>query len=134
MSKKEKNNEIVSPVKKEVKRPLMRAISMIAIPLAITIFLALIAIYLGYVAEVSEEADTTPEEWEEYRRAGETSVGYAEANSSNYEEYKALVWEDMGYNIVPFGPLIIGGIGLGVLGLVARKSYIEGQKEDSDNE
>ena len=40
MSKKEKNNEIVSPIKKEVKRPLMKAISMIAIPLAITIFFA----------------------------------------------------------------------------------------------
>ena len=71
MSKKEKNNEIVSPIKKEVKRPLMKAISMIAIPLAITIFLALITIYLGYVAEVSEYANATTEEWEEYRKQQE---------------------------------------------------------------
>ena len=134
MRSKSEKEKVIKPIEKEVKRPMMKAIYKVAIPLSICILLALLTIYLGYVAEVSEEADTTPEEWEEYRRAGETSVGYAEANSSNYEEYKALVWEDMGYNIVPFGPLIIGGIGLGVLGLVARKSYIEGQKEDSDNE
>ena len=134
MRSKSEKEKVIKPIEKEVKRPMMKAIYKVAIPLSICILLALLTIYLGYVAEVSEEADTTPEEWEEYRKAGETSVGYAEANSSNYEEYKALVWEDMGYNIVPFGPLIIGGIGLGVLGLVARKSYIEGQKEDSDNE
>ena len=134
MSKKEKNNEIVSPIKKEVKRPWMKAISMIAIPLAITIFLALITIYLGYVAEVSEYANATPEEWEEDRTAGETSVGPALAGSSNYEEYKEKVWQQQGYEMIPFIPITIGGVGLLILGIVARKSYIEGQKEDSDNE
>lgn len=127
---KSEKEKVIKPIEKEVKRPMMKAIYKVAIPLSICILLALLTIYLGYVAEVSEEADTTPEEWEEYRKAGETSVGYAEANSSNYEEYKALVWEDMGYNIVPFGPLIIGGIGLGVLGIVARNSYKKGQEED----
>lgn len=130
MRSKSEKEKVIKPIEKEVKRPMMKAIYKVAIPLSICILLALLTIYLGYVAEVSEEADTTPEEWEEYRRAGETSVGYAEANSSNYEEYKALVWEDMGYNIVPFGPLIIGGIGLGVLGIVARNSYKKGQEED----
>ena len=130
MRSKSEKEKVMKPIEKEVKRPMMKAIYKVAIPLSICILLALLTIYLGYVAEVSEEADTTPEEWEEYRKAGETSVGYAEANSSNYEEYKALVWEDMGYNIVPFGPLIIGGIGLGVLGIVARKSYKKGQEED----
>ena len=130
MRSKSEKEKVIKPIEKEVKRPMMKAIYKVAIPLSICILLALLTIYLGYVAEVSEEADTTPEEWEEYRKAGETSVGYAEANSSNYEEYKALVWEDMGYNIVPFGPLIIGGIGLGVLGIVARKSYKKGQEED----
>ncbi len=130
MRSKSEKEKVIKPIEKEVKRPMMKAIYKVAIPLSICILLALLTIYLGYVAEVSEEADTTPEEWEEYRKAGETSVGYAEANSSNYEEYKALVWEDMGYNIVPFGPLIIGGIGLGVLGIVARNSYKKGQEED----
>ncbi len=130
MRSKSEKEKVMKPIEKEVKRPMMKAIYKVAIPLSICILLALLTIYLGYVAEVSDEADTTPEEWEEYRKAGETSVGYAEANSSNYEEYKALVWEDMGYNIVPFGPLIIGGIGLGVLGIVARKSYKKGQEED----
>ena len=130
MRSKNEKEKVIKPIEKEVKRPMMKAIYKVAIPLSICILLALLTIYLGYVAEVSDEADTTPEEWEEYRKAGETSVGYAEANSSNYEEYKALVWEDMGYNIVPFGPLIIGGIGLGVLGIVARNSYKKGQEED----
>lgn len=130
MRSKSEKEKVMKPIEKEVKRPMMKAIYKVAIPLSICILLALLTIYLGYVAEVSDEADTTPEEWEEYRKAGETSVGYAEANSSNYEEYKALVWEDMGYNIVPFGPLIIGGIGLGVLGIVARNSYKKGQEED----
>ncbi len=130
MRSKSEKEKVIKPIEKEVKRPMMKAIYKVAIPLSICILLALLTIYLGYVAEVSEEADTTPEEWEEYRKAGETSVGYAEANSSNYEEYKALVWEDMGYNIVPFGPLIIGGIGLGVLGIVARNSYKKCQEED----
>ena len=130
MRSKSEKEKVIKPIEKEVKRPMMKAFYKVAIPLSICILLALLTIYLGYVAEVSEEADTTPEEWEEYRKAGETSVGYAEANSSNYEEYKALVWEDMGYNIVPFGPLIIGGIGLGVLGIVARNSYKKGQEED----
>ena len=130
MRSKSEKEKVIKLIEKEVKRPMMKAIYKVAIPLSICILLALLTIYLGYVAEVSEEADTTPEEWEEYRKAGETSVGYAEANSSNYEEYKALVWEDMGYNIVPFGPLIIGGIGLGVLGIVARNSYKKGQEED----
>lgn len=130
MRSKSEKEKVIKPIEKEVKRPMMKAIYKVAIPLSICILLALLTIYLGYVAEVSDEADTTPEEWEEYRKASETSVGYAEANSSNYEEYKALVWEDMGYNIVPFGPLIIGGIGLGVLGIVARNSYKKGQEED----
>ena len=130
MRSKSEKEKVIKPIEKEVKRPMMKAIYKVAIPLSICILLALLTIYLGYVAEVSDEADTTPEEWEEYRKAGETSVGYAEANSSNYEEYKAFVWEDMGYNIVPFGPLIIGGIGLGVLGIVARNSYKKGQEED----
>ena len=130
MRSKSEKEKVIKPIEKEVQRPMMTAFYKVAIPLSICILLALLTIYLGYVAEVSEEADTTPEEWEEYRKAGETSVGYAEANSSNYEEYKALVWEDMGYNIVPFGPLIIGGVGLGVLGIVARNSYKKGQEED----
>lgn len=133
MSKKEKNNEIVSPIKKEVKKPFMKAISMIAIPLSITIFLALITIYLGYVAEVREYANVTPEEWEEYRTANKTIVGSV-AGSSNYEEYKEKVWQQQGYEMIPFIPIAIGGVGLLILGIVARKSYIEGQKEDSDNE
>lgn len=98
---KSEKEKVIKPIEKEVKRPMMKAIYKVAIPLSICILLALLTIYLGYVAEVSEEADTTPEEW-----------------------------EDMGYNIVPFGPLIIGGIGLGVLGIVARNSYKKGQEED----
>ena len=129
MKEKNEENEIINPIKKEVKRPIMKAISMIAIPLTIFFTLVVILIYWSFYTEVYRGASVTAQEWKEYMTASKTSVG-SYAGCSNYEEYKDNVWEEQGYSEIPFVPIVIVLIGLGTLGIIARKSYKEGQEEE----
>lgn len=52
-------NKIIEPMKKEVKRPVMKALSMILIPLSICLILIISCIYLSYYMKIFKEATLT---------------------------------------------------------------------------
>ena len=64
MGKKKKDEDVVVPIEKNVKRPFMKALSMIAIPLSICITLIGILMYMSFYMEVVTLAkEVTDEEY-----------------------------------------------------------------------
>lgn len=122
-------NEIIEPIKKEVKRPIMKALSMILIPLSLCLILTISCIYLSYYMEIFEEATITEEEWKEYEAKEDNPLYGVRAGCGSYEEYKERVWEEQGYSEIPFVPIILITIGMGAFGIIAKNSYKKGQEE-----
>lgn len=123
-------NEIIEPIKKEVKRPIMKALSMILIPLSLCLILTISCIYLSYYMEIFEEATITEEEWKEYEAKEDNPLYGVRAGCGSYEEYKERVWEEQGYSEIPFVPIILITIGMGAFGIIAKNSYKKGQEEE----
>lgn len=124
-----KESEIIEPIKKEVKRPLMKAMSMILIPLSIFCILIVITVYWAFYTDVDDYAAITPEEWEVYANGFDTPIGfYTECNS--YEEFKNQVWEEEGFSKIPIASIIVIAMASGILGIIARRAYKESQKEE----
>lgn len=123
-------NEIIEPIKKEVKRPIMKALSMILIPLGLCLILTISCIYLSYYMEIFEEATITEEEWKEYEAKEDNPLYGVRAGCGSYEEYKERVWEEQGYSEIPFVPIILITIGMGAFGIIAKNSYKKGQEEE----
>lgn len=128
MKDKNKEIEIIEPIKKEVKRPLMKAISKITIPLTIFLVLLIGTIYFSFYLETYEEASITEKEWEEYEEMG-PSIKSIYGGFGSYDEYKESVWEN-DYSMIPLELLIGITIGSGVLGFVSRNAYKKGQEEE----
>lgn len=129
MKNKVEINEIIEPIKKEVKRPIMKALSMILIPLSLCLILTISCIYLSYYMEIYDEATLTEEEWEKYEANAGNFLYGLHAGCGSYEEYKEKVWEEQGYAEIPFLPIILITIGIGTFGIIARNSYKKGQEE-----
>lgn len=128
MKDKNKEIEIIEPIKKEVKRPLMKAISKVTIPLTIFLVLLIGTIYFSFYLETYEGASITEKEWEEYEEMG-PSIKSIYGGFGNYDEYKESVW-DNDYSMIPLELLIGITIGSGVLGFVSRNAYKKGQEEE----
>ena len=128
MKDKNKEIEIIEPIKKEVKRPLMKAISKVTIPLTIFLVLLIGTIYFSFYLEIYEGASITEKEWEEYEEMG-PSIKSIYGGFGNYDEYKESVW-DNDYSMIPLELLIGITIGSGVLGFVSRNAYKKGQEEE----
>lgn len=127
MKNKDEEVKIVEPIKKEVKRPLMKAISMITIPLTIFLVLLIGTIYLSYYSKIYEASSITDEEWEEYEEMG-PSIKSIYGGFESYDEYKESVWENEIYSDIPFELLIGITIGSGVIGFISRSAYKKGQE------
>ena len=124
-----KEHEVIEPIKKEVKKPLMKAMSMILIPLSIFCILIAVITYWAFYTDINDYASVTPEEWEEYSNGFTTPIGtYIGCN--NYEEFKDQVWEEEGFSKIPLTLIIMIAIVSGSFGIVARKAYKESQKEE----
>lgn len=128
MKDKNKEIEIIEPIKKEVKRPLMKAISKVTIPLTIFLVLLIGTIYFSFYLETYEGASITEKEWEEYEEMG-PSIKSIYGGFGSYDEYKESVW-DNDYSMIPLELLIGITIGSGVLGFVSRNAYKKGQEEE----
>lgn len=128
MKDKNKEIEIIEPIKKEVKRPLMKAISKVTIPLTIFLVLLIGTIYFSFYLETYEGASITEKEWEEYEEMG-PSIKSIYGGFGNYDEYKESVWKS-DYSMIPLELLIGITIGSGVLGFVSRNAYKKGQEEE----
>ena len=128
MKDKNKEIEIIEPIKKEVKRPLMKAISKVTIPLTIFLVLLIGTIYFSFYLETYEGASITEKEWEEYEEMG-PSIKSIYGGFGSYDEYKENVW-DNDYSMIPLELLIGITIGSGVLGFVSRNAYKKGQEEE----
>lgn len=128
MKDKNKEIEIIEPIKKEVKRPLMKSISKVTIPLTIFLVLLIGTIYFSFYLETYEGASITEKEWEEYEEMG-PSIKSIYGGFGNYDEYKESVW-DNDYSMIPLELLIGITIGSGVLGFVSRNAYKKGQEEE----
>lgn len=128
MKDKNKEIEIIEPIKKEVKRPLMKAISKVTIPLTIFLVLLIGTIYFSFYLEIYEGASITEKEWEEYEEMG-PSIKSIYGGFGSYDEYKESVW-DNDYSMIPLELLIGITIGSGVLGFVSRNAYKKGQEEE----
>ncbi len=122
-------NKIIEPMKKEVKRPVMKALSMILIPLSICLILIISCIYLSYYMKIFKEATLTEEDWKKYEVNEDNALYGDRAGCGSYEEYKEKVWEEQGYAEIPFIPIILITIGIGAFGIIARNSYKKGQEE-----
>ena len=127
MKNKDEEVKIVEPIKKEVKRPLMKAISMITIPLTIFLVLLIGTIYLSYYSKIYEASSITDEEWEEYEEMG-PSIKSIYGGFESYDEYKESVWENEIYSDIPFELLIGITIGSGVIGFISRSAYKKGHE------
>lgn len=128
MKDKNKEIEIIEPIKKEVKRPLMKSISKVTIPLTIFLVLLIGTIYFSFYLETYEGASITEKEWEEYEEMG-PSIKSIYGGFGNYDEYKESVW-DNDYSMIPLELLIGITIGSGLLGFVSRNAYKKGQEEE----
>ena len=104
-----KENEVVEPIRKEVKRPFMKAMSIILIPLSIFLILVVICTYFAFYTDVDDYASLTPDEWKEDSKGFTTSIGYSK---------------------IPIFPIIVIAIASGSFGIIARISYKESQKEE----
>lgn len=124
-----KENEVVEPIRKEVKRPFMKAMSIILIPLSIFLILVVICTYFAFYTDVDDYASLTPDEWKENSKGFTTSIG-TYIGCSSYEEFKNEVWEQLGYSKIPIFPIIVIAIASGSFGIIARISYKESQKEE----
>lgn len=128
MKDKNKEIEIIEPIKKEVKRPLMKAISKVTIPLTIFLVLLIGTIYFSFYLETYEGSSITEKEWEEYEEMG-PSIKSIYGGFGSYDEYKESVWKS-DYSMIPLELLIGITIGSGVLGFVSRNAYKKGQEEE----
>ena len=129
MGKEKKTEEVVVPIEKTVKRPFMKALSMIAIPLSICVTLIGILMYMSFYMEVVTLAkEVTDEEWVEYGKDYKRESMSFYAGYKSYDDYVDRKWEE-DYEKLPIAETICIGVGIGIVGIVSKKAYKAGQEE-----
>lgn len=128
----EKNEEIIKPIEKQVKRPVMKFISKIATPLAVLI-IAIWGIFIcNYFDEIETAKTITAEEWKTYskRNKGELIIGVKPkyVGYSSFNEYKEDLDEKY-FEEYKTNTFLIAGLGIGVVEFISRNSYKKGQEE-----
>ena len=125
----EKTLERPNIIKKEVKRPFMKSLSLILRPLSM-ILISLSIIALSYYGMDMLEIKKSPDsEWGTEHIYGLCGFEHSPKYCSDYEEYKEKVWERE-YSSTHIEILLPTGIILLIISFVAYKSYKIGQEDE----
>lgn len=119
-----KNEEIIKPIEKEVKRPFMKLLSRIAIPLSVVLLAVYMFLFIGYSWDLKLAEELTAEEWQK-NKYEEKWFEYDIAGCGSFEEYEEQT--DKQY-AVRKPVLLIGGISI-VVGIASKNAYKSGQEE-----
>lgn len=120
----EKEEEIIKPIEKDVKRPFMRLLSKITIPLAITLLAIFMFLHSAYSWDLNLARTNTAEDWKNFSTAEEWEVGDY-AGCSSFEEYKEKF--DEKYSIK--NTILLAGLASAIVGFVSRNAYKAGQED-----
>ena len=120
----ERDDEIIKPIEKKVKRPFMKLLSRIAIPLSVALLAVYMFLFIGYSWDLKLAEDLTVEEWEENKYEIKM-FEYDLAGCGSFEEYKEQTDEEYAIK----NPILFTGIILGIVGFVSKNAYKSGQED-----